>query len=108
MRKAFFQLHTAVFLAGFTAILGKLITLNEGLLVWYRLLITVITLWVMHYFQKKIHSISLNLMLKIFAVGAIAALHWVSFYASIKMANVSFALVSFHHDSCTASCNLPF
>lgn len=95
MRKAFFQLHTAVFLAGFTAILGKLITLNEGLLVWYRLLITVITLWVMHYFQKRIDRISLNLMLKIFAVGVVAALHWVSFYASIKIANVSVALVCF-------------
>ena len=95
MRKAFFQLHTAVFLAGFTAILGKLITLNEGLLVWYRLLITVITLWVMHNFQKRIHRISINLMLKIFAVGVVAALHWVSFYASIKIANVSVALVCF-------------
>ena len=42
MKKAFIQLHTAVFLAGFTAILGKLIELNEGLLVWYRLIISVI------------------------------------------------------------------
>lgn len=95
MRKAFFQLHTAVFLAGFTAILGKLITLNEGLLVWYRLLITVITLWAMHSFQKKIQAVSLKLMLKIFAVGVVAASHWVTFYASIKIANVSVALVCF-------------
>ncbi|MBC7829591.1 MAG: DMT family transporter [Chitinophagaceae bacterium] len=95
MRKAFFQLHIAVFLAGFTGILGKLITLNEGLLVWYRLLITVITLWCLYYFQKKIKRISRVDLIKITGVGIIAVLHWVSFYASIKIANVSVALVCF-------------
>lgn len=95
MRKAFFQLHTAVFLAGFTAILGKLITLNEGLLVWYRLLITVVTLWILYYFRKKIKRVSLKTALNIFGVGIIAVLHWVTFYASIKIANVSVALVCF-------------
>ena len=95
MRKAFLQLHTAVFLAGFTAILGKLITLNEGLLVWYRLLITVATLWPLYYFQQKIKPISWNELWKISGVGIIAALHWVTFYASIKMSNVSVALVCF-------------
>ena len=33
-------MHTAIFLWGFTGLLGKLIELNEGLLVWYRLLIS--------------------------------------------------------------------
>ena len=95
MRKAFFQLHTAVFLAGFSGILGRLITLNEALLVWYRLLITVVTLWFLYYLQKKIQRISWNGLLKVFGVGVIAALHWVTFYASIKIANVSVALVCF-------------
>jgi len=45
MKKAFLQLHFAVFLAGFTGILGRLITLNEGWLVWYRLLISSVTMW---------------------------------------------------------------
>jgi len=95
MRKAFFQLHAAVFLAGFTGVLGKLITLNEVLLVWYRLLITVATLWVLYLFQKQIKRISWKEVFKIFGVGIIAALHWVTFYASIKNANVSVALVCF-------------
>jgi drug/metabolite transporter (DMT)-like permease len=95
MRKAFLQLHTAVFLAGFTGILGRLITLNEGLLVWYRLLFTAITLWILFYFQKKIQRITWVDFGKIFCVGAIAALHWVTFYGSIKYANVSVALVCF-------------
>ncbi len=95
MKKAFIQLHIAVFLAGFTGILGKLITLNEGLLVWYRLMISAITLWALAFFQKKNYKIPTVDILKIFGVGAIAALHWVTFYGSIKYANVSIALVCF-------------
>lgn len=95
MKRAFFQLHTAVFLAGFTGILGRLITLNEGLLVWYRLLLTAITLWILYFFQKKIRPISIKDLLALTGVGAIASLHWVTFYGSIKYANVSVALVCF-------------
>ncbi len=95
MKKAFLQLHIAVLLAGFTGILGRLITLNEGLLVWYRLLITVITLWVLFFFTGKIKRIAFGELMKIFGVGLIAALHWVTFYGSIKYANVSVALVCF-------------
>ncbi|MES1224425.1 MAG: EamA family transporter [Bacteroidota bacterium] len=95
MKKAFIELHIAVFLAGFTGILGKLITLNEGLLVWYRLLIASVTLWIIFFFQKKAREVSLKDILKIFAIGGLAALHWVTFYGSIKYANVSVALVCF-------------
>lgn len=95
VKKAFIQLHIAVLLAGLTGVLGKLITLNEGLLVWYRLLITVVTLWVLFYIRKKIRRIAARDLWKIFGVGCIAALHWVSFYGSIKYANVSVALVCF-------------
>ena len=95
MKKSLIQLHIAVFLAGFTAILGKLITLNEGLLVWFRLLITVITLGGILYFKKQIQLIPFKDVLKIFAVGAIVAIHWVTFYGSVKYANVSVALVCF-------------
>jgi drug/metabolite transporter (DMT)-like permease len=95
MKKAFIQLHAAVFLAGFTGVLGKLISLNEMSLVWYRLLITALTLWLLLFFQNKRQRISWSDMLKIAGVGAIAALHWVSFYGSIKMANVSVALLCF-------------
>jgi len=95
MRKAFIQLHAAIFLAGFTGILGRLIDLNEGFLVFYRLVITVITLWVIYFFQKKIQAIPFKEMMKIFAVGFIAIMHWVTFYGSIKYSNISVALVCF-------------
>ncbi len=95
MKKAFIQLHIAVFLAGFTAILGKLITLNEALLVWYRLLLTVVVLGVIMFYKKQLKLISCKDLLKIAGVGAVIAFHWVSFYGSVKYANVSVALVCF-------------
>ena len=95
MKKAFFQLHIAVFLAGFTGILGRLITLNEGLIVWYRLMFTAATMWILFGGMKKLQKISISDILKIAGVGFIAAMHWATFYGSIKYANVSVALVCF-------------
>ncbi len=95
MKKAFLQLHIAVFLAGFTGILGRLITMNEGMIVWYRLLFTTITMWILFGWMKKLKKIPFADILKIGAVGFIAAMHWVTFYGSIKYANVSVALVCF-------------
>ncbi|HWH61752.1 MAG TPA: DMT family transporter [Ginsengibacter sp.] len=89
MKKAFLQLHIAVVLAGFTAILGKLINLNEGILVWYRMLFSAAALGLILFFRKEFTSLSLTNTIKLFGVGAIVALHWVSFYGSIKYSNVS-------------------
>ena len=95
MKKAFIQLHVAVLLAGFTGILGRLITLNEGLLVWYRLLLTSLTLWILALVRRQTPLPSVRDILRIFGIGAIAALHWVTFYGSIKYSNVSVALLCF-------------
>lgn len=95
MKKAFIQLHVSVFLAGFTGVLGRLITLNEGLLVWYRLLITAVTMWVLFSLTKKLQRIPFGDMMRLAGIGFLAAMHWVTFYGSIKSANVSVALVCF-------------
>lgn len=95
MKTAFLRLHLAVLLAGFTGILGRLITLNEALIVWYRLLLSAIALWLIAAFRKKLVIPSLPVLLSIIGVGLVAALHWVSFYGSIKYSNVSVALVCF-------------
>lgn len=95
MKKAFVQLHIAVFLAGFTAILGKLILLNEGLLVWYRLFLTVIVLGTIMVYKKQLIKIYVKDCFKIAGVGLVIAIHWVAFYGSVKYANVSVALVCF-------------
>lgn len=95
MKKAFLQLHIAVFLAGFTGILGRLISFNEGMIVWYRLLFTAATMWLLFSLMKKLQRIPVYDILKISGVGFIAAMHWVTFYGSIKYSNVSVALVCF-------------
>jgi drug/metabolite transporter (DMT)-like permease len=95
MKKAFLQLHLSVFLAGFTGVLGKLITLNEGMLVWWRLLLTAATMWILFGLTGKLQKISMKQMWQLSGVGLLAALHWVTFYGSIKTANVSVALVCF-------------
>lgn len=95
MKKAFIQLHIAVFLAGFTGILGRLIHLNEGLLVWYRLFITSVTMWVLFSLTKKLKRIPVKDIISLAGIGFLAAIHWVTFYGSIKYANVSVALVCF-------------
>jgi len=93
MKKAFVQLHMAVFLAGFTAILGKLIGLNEGILVWYRMLLTVLVLAAILFYRKQLVKLSLKETAAVAAVGCIIAIHWVSFYGSVKYGNVSIAVV---------------
>src|SRR5258706_14513378 len=95
MKKAFLQLHFAVFLAGFTGILGKLITLNEGLLVWYRLMITSLTMLVLFTLTRKLQKVSFRDKLSLTGIGFLSAMHWVTFYGSIKSANISVALVCF-------------
>lgn len=95
MKKALLQLHFSVFLAGFTGVLGKLILLNEGVLVWYRIMLTVVTLFIWLSWKKKIDKLTAASVWKFFGIGMLIAVHWVCFYASIKMANVSIGLVCF-------------
>ncbi len=95
MKQALIKLHISVFLAGFTGILGKLILLNEGLLVWYRIMLTVVTLFAWLSWKKKITRISPSSVWKLLGIGVLIALHWVCFYGSIKIANVSIGLICF-------------
>ena len=95
MKKALINLHISVFLAGFTGVLGKLILLNEGLLVWYRIMITVVTLFIWLSWKKRIAKISPASVWKLLGIGTLIALHWVCFYGSIKTANVSIGLICF-------------
>src|SRR5688572_19136757 len=95
MKKAFLYLHISVFLAGFTGPLGRLIDLNEGLLVWWRMFITAITMWIVFSLMGKLQRISVKDMVRLTGIGFLAAIHWLTFYGSIKYANVSVALVCF-------------
>jgi drug/metabolite transporter (DMT)-like permease len=94
-RIAIFQLHLAVFLAGFTGILGRLIVIEESQLVWYRLLLSSLILFIYLLFIKESLRISVKNLLACLGVGSLIGLHWLFFYASIKAGNVSIALVCF-------------
>ncbi len=92
MKQALLKLHAAVFLWGFTGVLGRLISLNEGLLVWYRMLITIITLYIIMRMRNELQGVSPQQRWQLFGIGGLIALHWCFFYGSIKYSNVSIAL----------------
>jgi drug/metabolite transporter (DMT)-like permease len=94
-RIALWQLHIAVFLAGFTAILGRVIELEESSIVWYRLLFSAVILFLYLLFIKDSLKVSPRNILSCFGVGSLIGLHWLFFYASIKAGNASIALVCF-------------
>ena len=87
--KTLFLLHTAVFLAGWTGIFGRLITLGGLPLVWYRMMVSVATLGLVLAFARRLHRLSWKAFGLIAACGGVLSLHWVAFYASIQASNVS-------------------
>lgn len=90
---ALFRLHFIVFLWGFTAILGKLIHANAQNLVFYRMLFAAVFLFVfIRIFKKQSIKVSQKLFWQLAAIGAFMALHWLCFFHSIKVSNVSIAL----------------
>jgi len=86
------KLHFVVLLYGFTAILGKLITLPAAQMVWYRMLIAFVVLGFVIWFRKIPLQIGWSNILKIMGVGLIVALHWISFFHAVKVSNVSVTL----------------
>lgn len=89
MKKAFLQLHTAILLAGFTGILGKLIELSEGYLVLYRMSMAAIILLSILLIRKSFVIPKAKGLFSLLGVGVIVSLHWLTFYGSIKYSNVS-------------------
>jgi drug/metabolite transporter (DMT)-like permease len=94
MRKAYFNMHLAIFLWGFTGILGKAIHMSEGMIVWYRMIISAAGLLPMmlqygHQIPKR------GELLRISGIGFLVTLHWLLFYGAIKASNVSIALSCF-------------
>ncbi len=90
---AFIELHISILLAGLTGLFGRLVTLNEGLLTFWRLFFTVCIFCVFLIFTKKVYKVSIKDFFKIAAVGGLLGLHLVFFYGSIKYANVSVGTV---------------
>lgn len=89
------HLHFLVFIAGFTAILGELITLEAISLVWYRMTIAGVLMLI----YLKLKKINLRVpkkdLIKFFLAGIVIALHWITFFAAIKVSNISITLAMF-------------
>jgi drug/metabolite transporter (DMT)-like permease len=92
--KYFLQLHLVVFIWGFTAILGALISIDAIPLVWYRMLLAVFFIFIYFLIKKKSFAIDKKSLLKFLFTGIIIALHWITFFKAIKVSNVSIALVT--------------
>jgi len=93
--KNYLHLHFLVFIAGFTAILGELISINAVALVWYRMLLAGILMFVFIKIRRFKLNIPLKSKLKLFAAGIIIALHWITFFEAIRQSNVSITLAMF-------------
>lgn len=104
---AYRNLHIAVFLFGITAILGDLISLSALPLVWWRVLITSISLLFLIKLSQ-LRKLPRHIILKYMGIGIVVAIHWLTFYGAIKLANASVALVCFATTSFFTSLLEPF
>ncbi len=95
MKQAFIKLHLSILLAGWTGVFGRLISLNEGLLVWYRLMLASVLFFLFLAAIKKLHKVPFRNALLMALTGCLLALHWIFFYGSIKASNVSIGVVCF-------------
>ncbi|MGN6512069.1 MAG: DMT family transporter [Lysobacteraceae bacterium] len=88
-RRAFLQIHACVLLWGFTAILGKLITLTALPLVWWRMLLVTAALALVPRVWRGLRAMPRRLLLAYAGIGVLVSLHWLTFYGAIKLANAS-------------------
>lgn len=89
--RAQLQIHFCVLLWGFTAILGKLITLPALPLVWWRMLLVVAALALVPRVWRGVRAMPARLLWSYAGIGVLVALHWLTFYGAIKLANASVA-----------------
>ena len=92
--KNYLHLHFIIFIWGFTAILGALISIDAVPLVWYRMLLASVFLFCYIKFSKRSLVISKRMPIKFIIGGIIIALHWITFFLAIKSSNVSVALIT--------------
>lgn len=95
LKRSYIELHIAVILLAFTAILGDLISLSASVLIWWRCLIAIIGLAFYMIITKRVKLKWIFNQRKIFILGIIIAIHWLCFFGSVKLANASTALICF-------------
>jgi drug/metabolite transporter (DMT)-like permease len=93
--KSYLQLHFIVFIWGFTAVLGALISIKEASLVWYRMLFAGLFLLIYLMVTKKSFLLPIKDVAKLVVVGFLIAIHWIFFFKAINISNVSITLAMF-------------
>lgn len=92
---SYLNLHLIVFIWGFTAILGALISIQADALVWYRMLFAGVFLFLFILFKKQSFRIPIKEFFKLIFVGLLIAVHWIFFFKAIHISNVSITLSVF-------------
>lgn len=93
--KSYLNLHLIVFIWGFTAVLGDLITVRDASLVWYRMLLAGMFLLAYLLIIKKNFLLPPKTVIKLVLVGLLIAVHWIFFFRAINISNVSVTLAMF-------------
>ncbi|HUH46998.1 MAG TPA: DMT family transporter [Arenibacter sp.] len=106
--KNYLHLHFIVFIWGFTAILGKLITIDALPLVWYRMLMALLMILAYVLIRKYPLRVPLKVLIQLLVAGAVVAIHWVTFFMAIKVSNVSIALATMSTGAFFAALLEPF
>ncbi len=107
-RNDYFKLHFIVFLWGFSSILGKLITIPAMEMVFFRAMLSVIGMGILILLVRGNFKVSKIEFLQLIGIGFIVALHWVAFFGSARVSNVSVSLVGFATNSLWAALLEPF
>jgi len=92
-QRAYLELHIAVLLIGFTAILGDLIQLSAMVMVWWRMLLTSVSLLFLIRMGRQLRKMPRSLVLQFMGIGVLVAMHWVCFFGAIKLSNASITLI---------------
>lgn len=87
VKRPYLQLHLAVFLFGFTAILGKMISLDQYNLVWHRMWVAGIAYFFVPGVLRSFQKLDFRDVKRFSLIGVLVAIHWVTFYGSIKIGN---------------------
>lgn len=99
----YLKLHFIVFLWGFSAILGKLVTIHTVEMVWYRSIFAAAGMGAVIYFSRGTFHVTKGDLIRLLAIGGIVSLHWLAFFGSARVSNVSVSLVGFATNSLWAA-----
>lgn len=103
VRNDYLKLHFIVFLWGFSAILGKLVTIPAVEMVFYRAILATFGMGIVIYFANGKFKLPAADIFQLMAVGFIVAIHWIAFFGSARVSNVSVSLVGFATNSLWAA-----